>query len=578
MSKFLEVIKEKKFLVLLVVSLIIIVSIFVAISINNKKLSYEVEKITESKYYELNVNDKIGVIDTKGNILIEAKYDEIKIPNPEKAIFICKENDKTIVLNDKNEQLFSSFSEIYAIPLKGIATNMPYEKSVLKYKENDKYGIINLEGKVITKAIYEEIESLTNKEGMLLVKESGKYGVINSRGKQIIKSEYDSIVGDGFYTNVDNYKLSGYIVCKKTENGYRYGYINCKLKKLLDTEYNELYRVNKMTMSQDIYLIASKNGQVGIIKNKKQIVDYAYQNIEYEVENNLFKVERKNKYGVMDTNGKTILPVDYDELVFKGIYINAKLADEYLIYDTLGNKIEDSKYTSVMKTDNENYFITIDKEGYYGVITDNKKILVENKYDYIEYLFDKYFIVSNEDGKLGIIDAKNNIVVNFEYDVLHKIDGTNMITANTIKDNMAVIYSKDIKKIYSGKDFEINVNKDYAKLVSKDELKYFNLDGKEISNIEVLNNKLFAAVSNKKWGFVNKEGQVIVNYIYDKVTEFNEYGFAGINKDGKWGVINEEGDVVLEPIYETDVEPEFIGKYLKVYYGYEQVYYMSIED
>ena len=37
---------------------------------------------------------------------------------------------------------------------------MPYEKKVLRYKQNGKYGLIDYEGKVITKPIYEEIEGL----------------------------------------------------------------------------------------------------------------------------------------------------------------------------------------------------------------------------------------------------------------------------------------------------------------------------------------------------------------------------------------------------------------------------------
>ena len=56
-------------------------------------------------------------------------------------------------------------------------SNIPFEKTVLKYRENGKYGIIDFNGKIITKPIYEEIESLEYREGALKVRQNGKYGV-----------------------------------------------------------------------------------------------------------------------------------------------------------------------------------------------------------------------------------------------------------------------------------------------------------------------------------------------------------------------------------------------------------------
>lgn len=59
-------------------------------------------------------------------------------------------------------------------------------------------------------------------------------------------------------------------------------------------------------------------------------------------------------------------------------------------------------------------------------------------------------------------------------------------------------------------------------------------------------------------------GNVVVQNTYDMVTEFNEYGFAGIKLDGKWGVINSNGEIIQEPIYELEsASPTFIGKYYR---------------
>ncbi len=50
-------------------------------------------------------------------------------------------------------------------------------------------------------------------------------------------------------------------------------------------------------------------------------------------------------------------------------------------------------------------------------------------------------------------------------------------------------------------------------------------------------------------GICRQIRNVKVSYQYDKVTEFNEYGFAGILKDKKWGVLNKDGSVLIEPTY-----------------------------
>ncbi len=77
------------------------------------------------------------------------------------------------------------------------------------------------------------------------------------------------------------------------------------------------------------------------------------------------------------------------------------------------------------------------------------------------------------------------------------------------------------------------------------------------------NNKLFAKKINDKWGFVDKDGKVVIENKYEMVTDFNEYGFAGIKQDGKWGVIEQEsGEIIQEPIYKIEwTHPKFIGKY-----------------
>lgn len=229
-----EVIKENKLKTGIIIGiLLVVISIVVSIYfyLDYQAKQYEVEEVTHFSYYLLYENKKMGVIDTNGNILVEPIYDDIKIPNPTNPVFVCANEEKTLVLNDKKETLFTQFEEVTAINTKGTASNMPYEKKVLRYKQNGKYGLIDYEGKIVTKPIYEQIEGLENKESELLVKKEGKYGVINQKGARIIKTQYDEIIADGYYDENQKYALSGYVVGTKTEDGYRFRIYKFKKKK-----------------------------------------------------------------------------------------------------------------------------------------------------------------------------------------------------------------------------------------------------------------------------------------------------------------------------------------------------------
>ena len=96
--------------------------------------------------------------------------------------------------------------------------------------------------------------------------------------------------------------------------------------------------------------------------------------------------------------------------------------------------------------------------------------------------------------------------------------------------------------------------------------------------LEVYLDTIIAVKENDLWGFADNSGNKVVDCQYEKVTEFNEFGYAGIKQDGKWGVINDEGEVVQEPIYEIGQENtdlDFIGKYYGVEYGFGEIYYTN---
>lgn len=577
---------KKKNVIIIVILLAIIIGIAVFFIMQNSKVAgrdYDIEKVENFNYFVVQDGDNYGVMDKEAKIVIEPKYQNIVIPNPSKPIFICTPSDKkSKVLNEKNEELFTNYEEVGSIKLKNLASSLVYEKSVLKYKKEEKYGLIDFSGKEITKPIYGSIDALEYKEGELIVEKEGKYGVINIKGVTLVEPQYEIIKVDGYYTEENGYKKAGYIVGTKTEEGYRYGYVDVNGNTLLETEFNEILRVSNIKDDNNIYFIASKNGQYGLYKNSSSILNTEYQSIEYNQTNNIFVIEKSRKFGFTDINGKIIVGTNYAQIDITGKYIYAKPKQgETEVLDATGKKVEIPANISKIAIQDGKYSIVITNENQkttYGVEDKNGNVIIPSQYTYIEYLFDDYFIACDSNGLLGVVDEKNDKKIDLKYNSVQGIKSAKLIQTALTEGNITTIYNNKFEKVCELKSAVIQQIDDFIKIYNNNEVYYINNAGKIVTSKEAYpNNKLYAKKENGKWGFVDNTGNIMVKCEYDKVTEFNKYGYAGIYKNGKWGSINSEGKVIQEPTYEIkeNYEPIFLGKYYQVTFGFGEIYFTN---
>ena len=162
---------------------------------------------------------------------------------------------------------------------------------------------------------------------------------------------------------------------------------------------------------------------------------------------------------------------------------------------------------------NGEYFITIDNNGLYGVVDKQNNVLIENKYVYVEYMFDNCFSVYKNGSGLGIINTSGETLLNFKYTIITKISNTDLIKTTDMVNSIIEIYSKDLQLIAKLDESELEIKDTYMKLYNEDESIFIDLEGK----------------------------------IIDEKT-------------------------ALETTQEA---PDTIGKYVKEYMGYSQIYYME---
>lgn len=550
-----------KIVIAIVIILLVILVGVIIFKVNNKK---PVEIIAQDPYeYFLmyTTDEAVGVIDKTGKEIIKPIYTCIYIPNQSKDVFVCFTDDENYqILDSKGKDLFTNYESVYPIVISD--TTLEMEKNVLSYEKDGKYGLIDYTGKELTKPIYDSVSSLTNKPGCILVKKDGLYGVVDSKGNIVIEPKYNTIKGDEYSSEAEGYSKTGYIISEKTSTGIIYGYINYEGKMLIEPKYELITRCQEYN-EDDIYLVFMNNGKKGVIKNKKIIINAKYQSINYYNTSGIFIVNKNGKYGFYKNNGDEILDAIYTEYSLAGNYISVKKDDTMMLYDIHGNLINTNNYKSIIETSNPSYFIATDESNYYSIIS--KDVQIQDNYTNITYAFDNFFVFTTEEGKSGVLNIYSGIEVEPEYDYIIVLEGAKALEAR--KGNKVDIYSEKFEKVLTMEDAIVEkVSDEYFSIYSKTEKQYINNTGNLVENTEVYKDlKLYSyQADDGKWGFINSQGTVVVDCKYDRVTELNEYGFAGICQDERWGVIDSSGNVIVVPSYEIETyyEPSFIGKYL----------------
>ena len=478
----------KKVIAVILVLVVIVMIIFMIKKILSQ--GKETGKITSASYYSLFTENKWGIIDSNGNVIINPSYQEmIKVPNNKKDVFLCTydiNNEsgeyKTKALNSKNEEIFTQYNQIEALENINKNNDLWYEENVLKVKKDDKYGLIDLTGKEIIPCEYENITVISGIKNSIKIQKDGKYGLVTTEGNIILEPQYTDILNLG-----EDYK-NGYIVINEEK---KYGVVD--------------------------YL-------------GKQILECKYEKVEQIYGKDNFVITESGKQKLINKAGDTLIEKGYDSI------------KQILEYTTQG--------------------IVFNKDNKFGVMTTSAEVPVTNVYDDLQAVKDDTFIAKKAD-KYGIINGKNEIKVDFIYKKI-SYDTTADIFIAEETDVKSNIMDSNFENKLQGIVSEINDEKGYLKIRTNDEYQYYNFkfEKKDVKDILITNN-LYLSKQDGKYGFINNKGEVVVDYIYDDATEQNEAGYAAVKKDGKWGSIDINGKIVIEPTYNLDNNYliDFAGKW-----------------
>ncbi len=251
------------------------------------------------------------------------------------------------------------------------------------------------------------------------------------------------------------------------------------------------------------YGYKDENGKIVI----KPVYDLAYEfsdgkyaevNIGADYANN-----KGGKWGIIDTKGKIIIPIKYDQarrlgynlfalnMGYKFNNMDASPSGKYAIFNAAGKALTPFAYSGYLLS-------VIFEEGYapletwdgkkqrYGLLDSTGKVAVPVKYDEVGGFREGLCkLVLN--GKTGFIDKTTKMVIPIKYDA-----------AGSFSEGLASV-----------------------KLIGK-------------------------------WGFIDTKGKEAIALQYEDAKYF-EGNYVGVKQNGKWGVINKENNVIVGFLYDDIV-------------------------
>lgn len=311
-----------------------------------------------------------GLIDTKGNTIIEPQYSTIEVIN--RDLILVHLNGTYYFINQKNEK---------------------------KLNQEFQY-----------------IEIIDKEQNIFIAKNEENYGVINEKGDTLLDFQYDNIIV------INNKKNTNYLIFA-SNNQTKETYIlkNNTLTKLekCDNLLTELY-------SDDFIYYTDTTGKYYIYNIKEdQLITLKNHYIALGPYNNglALAVNKEIKVGFIDENEQVIIPYQYnlelssnfDEYGYAVVGENNYVG----VIDTTGKEIIPTSYFSINTLTKENFLVTDEKEKTY-IINQNNENITNDRYDNISIIENSPWLLTtkkdaNNQEQYGIIDYNGKEIIEPKY-------------------------------------------------------------------------------------------------------------------------------------------------------------------
>lgn len=363
-----------------------------------------------------------------------------------------------------------------------------------------------------------------NQSGFAVARVKEKYGVCNTKEKEVLPAKYDKVVlkelntesglipvliddgmefldteGNRTFDEVIKSNINGYYIVR---NGKKYGCVDSVGSYLTECSYKE---VTLEEMCDD-KIKAELDGCLNYISVYGGVL---YDSVEDENTYGLSLAAKDNRYGYLDSNGKEIIPVQYNEVSIGERQENGKLPVELDGERNFLSEEGELLYTYVGEYGKNGLACACDLIGYYGYIDESGETVV-----------DFWFDEAKDFGENNLARVKG------EY--WGYVNGLGTIVTDMIYDEAS--------------DF----NEEGYALVKFGELYNFinEQGGETFEYVSPFYSSAAIAKQNGKYGLVDESGRLLTQTWYDMIFEEENYLAAGVARarlNGKYVLLGLDG-------------------------------------
>lgn len=280
-----------------------------------------------------------GFVDKSGKVTLIGKR-KFRLDNLGEGLFL---DDRV----NKIEKLINHKGEV--INTKGYSEIYPIVNGYLPVRKNDVWGLIDTNGNEIFPPSYEDLEVIGND----LFRVEKKVGVINKQGEEVVPPIYDGIdlLPNGFIT-----------VMRDLNWRKEVGVLSPDLQFILPLEYSEINY-----LEDNVFAVRNEDSLKALADTTGRVLTkHKYQEIK-RYSNNRLSVKVQDKWGLLNDNGKQVIPPIYDEIgeVTSNFAVVTK-SDKYGYIDINGKTVTDIKFdvANNFYSDNEAY-VEMNGKAYY---------------------------------------------------------------------------------------------------------------------------------------------------------------------------------------------------------------------
>ncbi len=380
---------------------------------------------------------------------------------------------------------------------------------VIGFKENETWGLVNIEGKKVVNSQYTLLYPFTKNLLITALRSRfsifNKYGVSNTKGKIVIPIDLENVT-------VINQNL---IISKRINSIEKAGFMNAAGKLVIPLEFESIQRINS-----NLLAVENDEGFMAIYTIEgDQKSSFDFESIK-PLDENRFLISFYNRKGVVDGLGQMIVAPKYKDIRLDQGQLIGVPFDKWTLLDAENKVINSFFFDKILPLTDSSF----------AVQTNNNTAIITQGESYLSYFKDlelsdaQYELLTVNDGKyFGILNALGKYLIPLRQDSVWV--GQDLVFSKIKRPNNQSWTPYD----HTGK-----------------QVGFFQYEHFQHETADRLK-----ARRNSKWGLLDNLGGEVSPFLYDSLSALMG-SFAKVYYQNSYGVINENGIWVVTP-YKDDM-------------------------